>query len=174
MCLKGIRGFEAGLWPWGVALGITKGTVLGGSKAYFDALFVNFPIEKKTALKPLRKKKPTKRLSGPSWQPKILPTNAPIQTDNFHNLLRKTGAQITRLLNLPRGLRFGLDSYPPANPTVRTILPEGESFLRQSERAQIREITRQLVDCGRLFPVFGQFEGGPKTEGQLAEFHCQY
>lgn len=29
---QGVRGFEAGLWPWGVALGLTKGYVLGGSK----------------------------------------------------------------------------------------------------------------------------------------------
>lgn len=28
---QGLAGFEAGLWPWGVVLGLTKGTVLGGA-----------------------------------------------------------------------------------------------------------------------------------------------
>ena len=33
---QGVRGFEAGLLPWGVVLGFTKGAVLGSSKAYFQ------------------------------------------------------------------------------------------------------------------------------------------
>lgn len=28
---QGIRGYEAGLWPWGLTLGLTKGTVLGAA-----------------------------------------------------------------------------------------------------------------------------------------------
>jgi hypothetical protein len=31
---QGIKGFEAGFWPWGFIMGITKGTVLGGSRAF--------------------------------------------------------------------------------------------------------------------------------------------
>lgn len=31
---QGIKGFEAGFWPWGFILGATKGTVLGGSRAF--------------------------------------------------------------------------------------------------------------------------------------------
>ena len=31
---QGIRGFEAGLFPWGVTIGFTKGTVLGWSHSH--------------------------------------------------------------------------------------------------------------------------------------------
>lgn len=31
---QGVKGFEAGFWPWGFVLGMTKGTVLGGSRAF--------------------------------------------------------------------------------------------------------------------------------------------
>eukprot|EP00475_Leptophrys_vorax_P004419 TRINITY_DN1263_c0_g1_i4.p1 TRINITY_DN1263_c0_g1~~TRINITY_DN1263_c0_g1_i4.p1 ORF type:complete len:251 (-),score=79.09 TRINITY_DN1263_c0_g1_i4:1292-2044(-) len=31
---QGIKGFEAGFWPWGFILGVTKGSVLGGSRAF--------------------------------------------------------------------------------------------------------------------------------------------
>lgn len=31
---QGIKGFEAGFWPWGFVLGVTKGSVLGGSRAF--------------------------------------------------------------------------------------------------------------------------------------------
>ena len=34
-------GYWAGLWPWGVILGATKGTVLGGSRAVFLDMFQN-------------------------------------------------------------------------------------------------------------------------------------
>lgn len=44
---QGISGFEAGLWPWGLALGITKGIVLGGSKTQFDKLFAKTNYTKK-------------------------------------------------------------------------------------------------------------------------------
>lgn len=46
---QGLRGYEAGLWPWGVILGVTKGTVLGGSKAKLDTMLKNQGVEKKTA-----------------------------------------------------------------------------------------------------------------------------
>ncbi|XP_063930849.1 mitochondrial basic amino acids transporter-like isoform X2 [Zophobas morio] len=46
---QGIRGFEAGLWPWGFILGLVKGSVLGGSKAYFDTVYRDFVTDKKKA-----------------------------------------------------------------------------------------------------------------------------
>ncbi|KNC73915.1 hypothetical protein SARC_13526 [Sphaeroforma arctica JP610] len=44
---QGIRGFEAGLWPWGVVLGLSKGTVLGGAKANLDAGLKSLGVDKK-------------------------------------------------------------------------------------------------------------------------------
>eukprot|EP00124_Ichthyophonus_hoferi_P001347 Ihof_evm9s67 gene=Ihof_evmTU9s67 len=49
MLSQGIRGYEAGLWPWGFVLGLTKGSVLGGAKAKFDALGRYYGLNKKTA-----------------------------------------------------------------------------------------------------------------------------
>jgi len=46
---QGIRGFEAGLWPWGVTLGLTKGTVLGGAKAKLDSVLKANGVEKNKA-----------------------------------------------------------------------------------------------------------------------------
>lgn len=45
---QGIRGFEAGLWPWGVILGLTKGTVLGGSKAQLERICKKANLSDKT------------------------------------------------------------------------------------------------------------------------------
>ena len=42
-----MRGFEAGLWPWGVILGLTKGTVLGGSKVEIYHRCQQFGLTKK-------------------------------------------------------------------------------------------------------------------------------
>eukprot|EP00126_Sphaerothecum_destruens_P009605 Sdes_comp20547_c0_seq1m15268 len=46
---QGVRGFEAGLWPWGVILGITKGTVLGGYKVHIQHQCVDFGLSRKTS-----------------------------------------------------------------------------------------------------------------------------
>lgn len=45
---QGVRGYEAGLWPWGVVLGLTKGTVLGGSKAQITNFCRNLGMTKDT------------------------------------------------------------------------------------------------------------------------------
>ena len=39
---QGFAGFEAGLWPWGIVLGLTKGTVLGYSRAKLMSLFSKY------------------------------------------------------------------------------------------------------------------------------------
>eukprot|EP01135_Chromosphaera_perkinsii_P000493 Nk52_evm47s96 gene=Nk52_evmTU47s96 len=46
---QGFRGFEAGLWPWGVVLGLTKGTVLGGSKVEIYHRCQQFGLSKKNS-----------------------------------------------------------------------------------------------------------------------------
>ncbi|ETO07167.1 hypothetical protein RFI_30224 [Reticulomyxa filosa] len=46
---QGVKGFEAGFWPWGFVLGVTKGAVLGGSRAFFLNLFLDMGLEKSTA-----------------------------------------------------------------------------------------------------------------------------
>eukprot|EP00128_Syssomonas_multiformis_P008030 Colp12_sorted_trinity150504_noHs@27287 len=46
---QGIRGFEAGLVPWGVVLGLTKGTVLGGSKVEIQYWCQKAGLAKKNA-----------------------------------------------------------------------------------------------------------------------------
>jgi Mitochondrial carrier protein len=36
---QGLKGFWGGFWPWGFALGMTKGSVIGGSRAYLLSHF---------------------------------------------------------------------------------------------------------------------------------------
>ena len=45
---QGIRGFEAGLLPWGVAIGFTKGTVLGWSHSYIKNICYRKDISSNT------------------------------------------------------------------------------------------------------------------------------
>lgn len=47
---QGLAGVWAGFWPWGFALGMTKGSVLGGSRAYLLGFCRNsVGMDKKTA-----------------------------------------------------------------------------------------------------------------------------
>ena len=46
---QGIKGFEAGFWPWGFTLGMTKGVVLGSARAFFLNTFLNTGMSKKRA-----------------------------------------------------------------------------------------------------------------------------
>ena len=39
MLRQGLKGYWAGFWPWGFVLGATKGSVLGGSRAFFLKIF---------------------------------------------------------------------------------------------------------------------------------------
>eukprot|EP01083_Nonionella_stella_P140206 429367_1 len=41
MLRAGLGGFWAGFWPWGAALGVSKGIVLGSAKAFWQNVFLN-------------------------------------------------------------------------------------------------------------------------------------
>jgi hypothetical protein len=50
MLRQGLAGFWAGFWPWGCFLGVTKGSVIGGSRAFLLDLFENtFHMSKSSA-----------------------------------------------------------------------------------------------------------------------------
>lgn len=42
MLSAGLGGFWAGFWPWGAALGLSKGIVLGSAKAFWQNVFLNY------------------------------------------------------------------------------------------------------------------------------------
>merc|ERR1719150_2431348 len=42
MLQAGLGGFWAGFWPWGAALGLSKGIVLGSAKAFWQNVFLNY------------------------------------------------------------------------------------------------------------------------------------
>jgi len=42
MLRAGLGGFWAGFWPWGAALGLGKGIVLGSAKAFWQNVFLNY------------------------------------------------------------------------------------------------------------------------------------
>jgi len=46
---QGLRGFWAGFWPWGCVLGLSKGTVLGGARAFFLNRFLALEWSKGSA-----------------------------------------------------------------------------------------------------------------------------
>ena len=41
MLSAGLGGFWAGFWPWGAALGLSKGIVLGAAKSFWQNVFLN-------------------------------------------------------------------------------------------------------------------------------------